>query len=330
MSGPAEPPPPIGPPGPAPGGTGPDGPGGYDGRSERRSSRHDIGRRHRSDRLGRGILPAFLAIVVVVAVMVLWSPLAPELGQSPSAQGSTTTAAATVSSAGPSATVTTGGPLTTSGPGTTSGPATTTAIAGTPASTPGSALLVVKQDGNVALVALLCAGAKGGVVLGLPGITLLRSGDRFVRLAQAYSPDSPATLAQPVADALAVPLGAVAAIEWSDLRVALTGAAGDFKLPEGLDPQGADAGAVSAVLAALLNAGNGAGAAGSWWGQAALTGEVDGFRAAVNAEITSAAGKPWAGQALIGTVVDYGAGATYLEPDLQKAIGVLSETRPGN
>jgi hypothetical protein len=189
---------------------------------------------------------------------------------------------------------------------------------------------VVKQDGNVALVALFCAGPKGGVVLGLPGITLLRAGDRFVRLAEAYSPASPAIMAQPVADALAVPLGAVASIEWSDLRAVLAGAAGEVRLPEGLDPQGADAGAVSAVLAALLNAGNDAGAAGAWWGQAALQGETDAFRAAVAAEVAVAAAKPWAGLALTGTVVDYGAGATYLEPDLRKAIGVLSGTGTGS
>jgi hypothetical protein len=285
--------------GPAPDGAGPGPPDGYDRRSERRTSRHNAERRHRSERLGRGILPAFLAMVVVVAVMVLWSPLAPDSGQSPS-RGSTTTIAATGSSAGPSA------------------------------STPGSALLVVNQDGNVALVALFCAGPKGGLVLGLPGITLLRSGDRFMALAQAYVRDSPATLAQPVADALAVPLGAVAAIEWSDLRAALAGAAGGAELPEGLDPEGADAGAVSAVLAALLNGSNGAGAAGAWWGQAALAGEVDGFRNAVAAEIALAAGNPWAGQALTGAVVHYGAGAAYLEPDLQKAAGVLTGRGAGS
>jgi hypothetical protein len=325
MTGPAGSPPPLDPSGAAPGGVGQGSPGGYARRSERRSSRRNAERRHRSERLGRGILPALLAIVVVVAVMVLWSPLVPAAGESPSGRGSTTTVAATVPPAVPSVTVTTGGPAATSGPATT-----TATTAGAPTSTPGSALLVVKQDGNVALVALFCAGPKGGVVLGLPGITLLRSGDRFVPLAQAYSPDSPAALAQSIAGALAVPLGAVAAIEWSDLRAALASAAVAVNLPEGLDQQGADAGAISAVLAALLNGGNHAGAAGAWWGQAALQGETDAFRAALAAEIALAAGKPWAGQALTGTVVNYGDGAAYLEPDLQKASGVLSGTGTGN
>ena len=287
--------------GPAPGGAGQGPPPEYDRRSERRSARHTAERRYRSDRPARGILPAVLVIVVVIAAM-----------------------AVSTSSGGLAATVTTG-------PATTFGPATMTTATGPPsASAPGSALLVVKQDGNVALVALFCVGPKGGVILGLPGITLLRFGDRFVRLAQAYSPESPATLAEPVADALAVPLGAVASVEWSDLRAVLAGAASDIKLPEGLDQQGADAGAVSAVLAALLSGGGGDAGAGGWWARAAIQGEADGFRAAVAAELALAAGKPWAGLALTGTVVGYDTGATYLEPDLQKAISVLSGTGAGS
>jgi hypothetical protein len=179
----------------------------------------------------------------------------------------------------------------------------------------------------VALVALFYAGPKGGIVLGMPGITLLRSGSRFVRLAQAYSPESPAALATPVADALAVPNGAVASIEWSALRTVLAGGAGNVKLPEALDPQGADAGAVSAVLAATLSRGDAkGGAAGAWWAQPSLEGEADGFHAALAAALASAAGKAWVGQALTGTVVEYDAGAAYLEPDLQGAKGLLSGT----
>jgi hypothetical protein len=159
----------------------------------------------------------------------------------------------------------------------------------------------------------------------MPGITLLRSEDRFVELADADSAGSPIAVAAIIARAFAVPPGAVASIEWSDLRSALGAGAGGAKLPEGLDPQGADAGAVSAVLAATLSGAQAAAvAAGAWWGQAALNGEADGFRAAVTAAIASAAGKTWAGRALTGTVVQYSPGKAYFEPDVQTAISLLA------
>jgi hypothetical protein len=314
--------PPNVPAGPAPAAPGQDASDGYGRRSERRTARHRAERSHRSERLGRGILPALAAIIVVVAVMWLWSPFAPDL------QTSTTV----------------GGPATTGGPGATSaavptsGPVTTSAAVATspsttapPAGPSGSALLVITQDGKATVVALFLAGPKGGVVLGMPGITLLRSGDGFVQLAQAYSPDSAAALAAPVAEALAVPSAAVASIEWTGLRAALAAAAGDTKLPEGLDPQGADAGAVSAVIAATLNKAQAGGAAtAGWWGQATLQGQVDAFRASVNAAIVSAGGKPWVGQAITGSVATYGTGETYLEPDLQAAKGLLAGTGARN
>lgn len=255
--------------------------------------RHHAGRKHRSDRPVRGIISALAAIVVVVAVMVLWSPLT----------GSVTTTSPTV---GPATTMNT----------------TATALSASPA---GSAILVVRQGGKAAIVALFCAGQGGGLVLGMPGITLLRSEDRFVELADAYSPGSPPAVATPIARAFAVPPGAVASIEWSDLRSALGDGAGGAKLPAGLDPKGADAGAVSAVLAATLSGAQAAaGAAGAWWGQAALEGEADGFRAAVTAAVVSTAGETWAGGALTGAVVEYSPGKTYLEPDVQTAISLLA------
>jgi hypothetical protein len=79
------------------------------------------------------------------------------------------------------------------------------------------------------------------------------------------------------------------------------------------------------VLAATLNGAQAAaGATGDWWEQAALKGEVDGFRAAVTAAAASAAGKTWGGRALAGTVVEYSPGKAYLEPDVQRAIGLLT------
>ena len=259
--------------------------------------RHRAEHTDRSERLGRGILPAVLAIVIVVAVMWVWSPFAPEIETS-------TTAGGPASAGGPATTVAT---VSTSVPVSTSAP-----------SPSGSALLVITQDGRAVVVALFVGGPKGGVVLVMPGITLLRSGDRFVELSQAYSADAPASLAAPVAEALAVPSAAVAA------------AAGDATLPERLDAQGADAGAVSAVLAASLAKAPAGGGAGGWWAQAALQGEAGAFRASLEAAVTSTAGKVWMGQAITGFVAAYDTGGSYLEPDLQAAKAALAGTGAGS
>ena len=299
---------------------GQDGSNAAESRSERRTARHRAEHVRVPDRLGRGILPAVLAIVVVAAVMWLWSPFAPELRTSATAGGP----ASSGGSATTVAVVTTSAPVSTSTPTSTS-PASTTP----PASPSGSALLVITQDGKAAVVALFVAGSKGGAVLGIPGIALLRSGDRFVELSQSYSPDAPAALAAPVAEALSVPSPAVASVEWSGLRAALA-AAGGTTLPERLDPQGADAGAVSAVLAAALTKAPAGGGSDGWWMRATLQGDADAFRASVGAGLASAGGKPWMGQAVTGSVATYDSGETYLEPDLQAAKAVVAGTGVGS
>ncbi len=236
-----------------------------------------------------------LAIVVVVAVAVLSSPVVPDPWPAQMAnETSSTTAASTV---------------------------TTEAV---PPAVAGSGLLVVTQNGDTALVALFRAGPNGGVVLGMPGVTLLRSEDRFVRLADAYSPEALDALARPVAGVLGVPEGAVAAIEWSGLGPALAGAVSGGGLPEELDPQGADAGVLAAVLAAALN--EGGSTAAKWWQGVRLAGDADGFRAALEGAALAAAGSGWTGLALTGDLVEYAAGSAYWEPDVQAARTALAGT----
>ncbi len=135
---------------------------------QRRSARYARDRRRRRERRGRGIVAGVLAIVVVAAVAVLSSPLVPDQWPAETAEeGSATTAAVTASTAV--------GPSTVAGPG----PNVTVSTGLPRTSVAGSALLVVTQDGKPALVALFYAGPKGGAVLGMPGVTLFRSGDRF-------------------------------------------------------------------------------------------------------------------------------------------------------
>jgi hypothetical protein len=248
---------------------------------------------HKPEPSGRSLAVGLAVIVVAVAVAVLSSPLVGDLWPA----GSATDTGSTGASGAP-----------------------TTVVSQTPAA--GSGLLVVTQEGKVALVALLYAGPKGGAILGMPGVTLLRSGDRFVRLADVYSPDAFRAVAGPIASMLGVPEGAVAAVEWRGLRVKVAGAVAGGELPEVLDPQGADAGAVAAVLAITLTAG---GAVGSgWWQSEEMTGDADGFRAALEAAAASADGHGWTGRVLTGGLVEYAAGSAYLEPDVGAAKASLA------
>jgi hypothetical protein len=263
---------------------------GHDSRSERRSLRHHAERRKRAGRLFWAAGPA-LAVVIVVAVLF---PLLVSPGQ------------------GSAATV--GGSVT----GGSSGSATSTAS--------GSALLVVEQDGRPAVLALIAAGAKGGLVLGLPAVTILRSGDRFAQISTLYVPGQPETLTKTLSEVLGAPVGAVATVQWSALRDGLADSGVQNLPPEQLDQQDGDAGAVAGALAAAL-ATSGAAAAQRGW-EAALEGDPEGFRAVLAAALARAGGTVWTGRGITGTLVDSGA-LTYLEPDVKTARSLLAGTGGG-
>ncbi len=267
----------------------PQGPGG---RVERRSDRYAAGRRYRPEKPGRGVVPALVAVVVVLAVAVLSSPFF--AGRS-SSSGRPAQNASSVST-----------------------------TASLPSTASGDALLVVTQDGRPVLAELFHTGNGKRVILGIPGISIFRSADGFSRLAELYGQERPEAVAGSVAAALDVPPTAVAAVEWRGLQSVLSDGAGSPRFPESLDPMGADAGAVAAVLAAA----SGPGADGRtetpvWWRAAALTGQDAAFRAALDATAGAKSGDAWTGLALPGVMRDYGDGA-YFEPDLQVARSILA------
>jgi len=175
------------------------------------------------------------------------------------------------------------------------------------------------------MLAMVVGGPKGGAVLGIPGITLLRSGDRFAEVADLYEPGKPQVLAESLVSALGLPVGAVAAVGWNDLRGALTAEGVEPLAPEGLDPGGGDAGQVAEALAAALGKSGDVGGDGQTWLQAPLSGEADGFRARVTAALAAVGEGRWGGQMLPGALIDTD-GLTYLEPNVQAARTLLAVT----
>jgi hypothetical protein len=280
-------------------------PSGRDARSERRSVRRHAQRRRRAERLFSAVAPAFL---VLVAVGVLF-PLLVSPGPGEQEGGSTTASAGA------------------SGATATSATATTAPAGSTAPTSPGSPLLVVEQDGTAMMLALVFTGPKGGIVLGTPGLTLLRSGDRFTLLSRLYVAGEHQALAQPLADALAVPVGTVASARWSDLRDALAREGIDPLPPEQLDAKDGSAAQVSEALAAAFSK-HGVNAGEPVWKELPLAGDGDGLRVAVGAALLAAQGTGWVGRAVTGSLVESGR-LTYLEPDITTARSVLAGTGEG-
>ncbi len=268
-------------------------------RSQRRSARRYAQRRRRTGRLFLAVAPA-AAVIAIIAVLF---PLLASPGQGEEAGGVTT------------------------GPVAASGATATTVTASTSGATsPGNALLAIEQDGAAVALVLVSAGPNGGVVLGLPGVILLRSGDRFAQLAQLYGQDQQQAVVDAVADALAVPVGAVASVDWVDLRGALTNE-GIEPPPPQLDAKDGDTATIAEALAAAFSK-RGAGAGAPFWNELPLAGDVDRFRAAVGAALLAAEGTGWTGQAVTGTLVEND-DLIYLEPDIKTARSVLTSTDMG-
>jgi hypothetical protein len=175
-------------------------------------------------------------------------------------------------------------------------------------------LLVVEQEGKAVEAALVYSGTNGGVVLAVPGVTLLRSGDRFASLAQLATQDQPPALAGAVSDALAVTVEAVASITWKDLRDSLASAGVEALPASVLDPTGADAAGLATALAVLVGK-DGATISEPDWGESSMRGDTEGFQAVVAAARAANAGGGWTGKAVSGLLTQEG-DVTYLEPDL--------------
>jgi hypothetical protein len=282
-------------------------------RSERRSVRHHAERRRRAGRL---FVVAAPAAVVIVIVALLFPFLASPLQQGNGAEGTATTATTAAGTSGAVGTATSVAPAASGGAGSV------------PANPPGNAVLVVEQDRAPVVLALTFAGPKGGLVLALPAVALLRAGDRFTRAAQLYAPGKPQALVQSLSNAFAVPVGAVASVEWSHLREALANDGIDPLPPLRLDSKGENAGGVAEALAAALGK-SGADGGGSGWGQERFAGDTEGFRAAVGAALVAAQHMGWTGQAVTGTLVENG-DLIYLEPDIKTARNVVAGIGAGS
>jgi hypothetical protein len=201
-------------------------------------------------------------------------------------------------------------------------PAPRTTITLAPEPDAGSGLLFIEQDDALLLAVLLQPREKGGAVLSMPGITLVKSGTAFRTLADLYAAGATGALAEALSDALAVLVGPEVSVGWSELRRAMT-SVGVSELPAGaLTGEEREAEVVAQALLAFVTK-NGSERGAAVWDALELGGDSAGFRDAVSIDATSISTTAWTAAVLTGRLVE-GEGFKYLEPELEEARTLLS------
>jgi hypothetical protein len=184
----------------------------------------------------------------------------------------------------------------------------------------GSGLLVLEQEDGVPEVLLLHPTAGGGVVMAIPGITLLKTAEGFKTIAELRESGESGPLQTALAEAFGVAVGPAATVKWPELRDAML-SAGLTDVPAGaLSMDGAEAETLAQVVLEFLGTvGSEPGAQA--WASISLAGDGAGFREAVAANVAALA-DGWSAVALRGSLVE-GVGFKYLEPDAEEARALL-------
>jgi hypothetical protein len=195
---------------------------------------------------------------------------------------------------------------------------TATTLAAAPEA--GSGLLVLEQEDGVPEVLLLHPTDGSGVVMAIPGITLLKTAEGFKTVAELHGSGEAGALQTALAEAFGVAVGPAATIKWPELRDAML-SAGLTDVPAvALSMDGTEAESVARVALEFLGSvGSEAGAQA--WESVSLSGDGAGFREAVAANVEALA-DGWSAVALRGSLVE-GVGFKYLEPDAKEARALL-------
>ena len=187
------------------------------------------------------------------------------------------------------------------------------------------ALLVVEQGATPSLMVLLQSRSAGGVVLAIPGITLLKAGDSFQLVSALAGDNQKSLLVGALGDAFGAQVGSVASVPWAGLRAAMV-EAGVKQLPAStLSADPGETALVAAGVLELLRAQNAGSVAR--WEKLALSGDSSPFRAAV-ATFAAATGD-WISAAVTGNLVQAADGSSYLNPKADVAKALLASTPGG-
>jgi hypothetical protein len=244
-----------------------------------------VRRRKATRRLLVAVVPAIIVIAAIVALLIILGGRAEKSGAS-SLETTTSTAAASSPSAA------------------------------------ASVIVAIDQDGTIPAVVVLSRTADGGVALGLPGLTLVKTSDEgFPTVGDLFSHKKTEELVAGLDRDLGTDLTSAAGISWAGLLKAL-GQAGSAQTWQ--NSIGGDASdAVTAAGALLSMVGLSASSAGSAaWQQLEISGDAAGLRSFVKAVAAELTAGSWAAAVLPGEFKE-NLNAKWYEPDTSAAKALL-------
>ena len=187
-----------------------------------------------------------------------------------------------------------------------------------------SALLVIEQEETVPALVLVLPEKHAGLVLAMPGTTLTKTATGFKTLAELHISHQDKALVSALSEMLGESVGAVASVQWSQLRAALTQTGPVGPPPAQLEATGDGAVLAAGAVVALVGAG-GPSSGAAVWDQLELGGDASGFRGAMRAMAPSISAGALTQAVLPGKLVE-GVGFTYFEPDVEQVKALLTHT----
>jgi hypothetical protein len=201
-------------------------------------------------------------------------------------------------------------------------PETTTTLAASLPSTATSVLVAIEQDGAIPALVVLSRTADGGVALGMPGLTLVKTSDEgFPTAGDLYSHDKTEELVTGLDRDMGTDLKSAAGISWAGLLKSLGQAGSTQTWSASLDSD--PAGAVTAAGALLAMVGLAGSSTGSGaWDQLDIGGDASGLRSFVKGVAAGVTAGSWAAAVLPGEFKE-NLEAKWYEPDTAAAKALL-------
>lgn len=189
-------------------------------------------------------------------------------------------------------------------------------------------LLVIEQEGTIPYMVLVRTAEEGGLVLALPGITLVKTAAGFLTLAEVYTTGGPESLRAALDAEVGVRTGAVASVAWPGFREAMSAAHLAVTPGATLTSTDGEAQTLAESVAALVVAAGSEAGSNAWRGLA-VGGDGEQFRGDMEAAGTSFSAGRCTAAALPGRVVQ-GDGFIYLEPEMDRLAVLLAGDGEGD
>ena len=199
--------------------------------------------------------------------------------------------------------------------------ADTTSADGQAASQARSSILAIQQEDAVPAFVLLVRTGSGGVALGLPGMTLVKTPEGFKTLSELYAAEKTDALLAGLNSDLGTDAASLTSIKWPDLLEALEKAGSAETWAEVIDDDPEGAMEAAGALLSMLGASASSPGSGSW-GDLQISGDAAALRSFVDMIASSIAGGVWTKAVLPGKVTE-SLDVTFYEPDVASAKSLL-------